>query len=1188
MYLKEIFIHGFKSFADKIELNFGDGITAVVGPNGSGKSNISDAIRWVLGEQSVKSLRGNKMEDVIFSGSDKKKGLSFAEVLLCIDNSDKLIPVDYSEINVMRKMYRSGESEYFINKVQCRLKDIYELFMDTGIGKDGYSIIGQGRIDEILSNKSEDRRLVFEEAAGIVKYKTRKFETEKKLQATNLNITRVQDILKEIELQMEPLSEQAEVAKRYIIIAEELKSLEINLFLNNIVKTKDKLEKIKFEATGISELLKDKVNFSKELDIAHDKLKSELIILEVRVGQHINKIHSLENDEQKYYGEYNLAKQKIDNIDDSLIKIDDQLKEYETESQKEKNQFSEKEEQHKQINTELLKLNGELVKLEDQFEIKYNSVYVMEQDLSVKQQELINNINNISELRSRTNSLASFSDTIKKRNKQLKEDVLSFEQQLENKKSLATSIKVEAEECKSKINNQIVEFNVLNDSKIRCENSILEYENKISKIRSEKDSLSSRLKVLEEIEKDFGGYSKSVKSLLQEGKSLNIAKSFLGVVGEVILVPSTYVTAIEVALGASVQSIITGNEEDAKQLIEYLKKNKLGRATFLPMNSVKPRFFNEREKQLLNVDGFVGVAADIISYDKKFSNVMHNILGRIAVAKDMDSSIKIARLSDYGFKIVSLDGEIINSGGSITGGSLNITTNSVLSRKNEINMLKDNYEKTKLDFDRLIQDLSKNKQNISKIIVELSLKTDLIHSLKIELNNINNRFQNIQNEMELFKERIAINQKEVEELENQKQETTSEIEINSLKVKQAELEKEDLEKGILSLQSVMKEVKEASEKENIDITHYKVKIASLVQNEQSMEQTLIISRESIKELEKKISECNKHLIDLNKEKEEKVTSLAIKDNEIMELKEELKIKQEMLKIDEEKKEKIQVNIEKIDIQLKEIGNEVLSNQNYSYKTEMQQAKFELELENNEFKLLETYDMNYNKATEYFDETINLLWASKRCEELKNETREMGFINVNSIEEYAKQCERQRFLNTQIEDLIGAKETLNKIITEITEKMKQQFVTEFHKINKSFGDVFEQLFGGGHAELIISDEENVLESGIEIIAKPPGKKQQNLSLLSGGERALTAIALLFGILKLKPAPFCVLDEIDAALDDANVDRYAKFLKQFSNTTQFIIITHRKSTMEAANTLYGVSMEQSGVSKIVSVKLEERAS
>ncbi len=1188
MYLKEIYIHGFKSFADKIELNFENGITAVVGPNGSGKSNISDAIRWVLGEQSVKNLRGSKMEDVIFSGSDKKKGLSFAEVLLCIDNSDKLIPVDYSEINVMRRMYRSGESEYFINKVQCRLKDIYELFMDTGIGKDGYSIIGQGRIDEILSNKSEDRRLVFEEAAGIVKYKARKSETEKKLQSTNLNITRVQDILQEIELQIGPLGQQSEIAKRYLVIAEELKSLEINLFLDNIVKTKNKLEKIKLEAIGINELLQDKISSSEKLNIKHDELKDQLVILETIIGQHINEIHSLENQEQKYYGEYNLAKQKIESIEGSLINLDHQLKEYETEYQNEKDQLFQKREQHKQINEELVKLNNELIKLQDQFDTKYNSVYTMEQDLSLKQQGLIHKINDVSELKSRTNSLVSFSDTIRKRNKQLKEDILSLEKQLENKKSLAASIKIEVQECQAKINDQIVEFNVLNDSKMKCENNILEYENKISKIRSEKDSLSSRLKVLEEIEKDFGGYSKSVKSLLQEGKSLHIVNSFHGVVGEVISVPPDYVTAIEVALGASVQSIITENEGDAKQLIEYLKKNKLGRATFLPMNSVKPRFFNEREKQLFNVDGFVGIAAEIISYDKKFANVMYNILGRIAVAKDIDSSIKLARLSDYGFRIVSLDGEIINSGGSITGGSLNITTNSVLSRKKEINILKDNYDKAKLDFDRLIQELGNNKQNVSNMIIEISTKTDLIHSLKIELNNINNRLQNIETEIELAKERIAITQKEVEELGNQEREAVAAIEINSLKVKEAEFEKEDLEKSILNLQSIMKEMKESSEKENEDITQYKIKIASLVQNEKSMEQALIILIENIQELEKKMDECSKNLVGLRKEKEEKTISLEIKDKEIIELKEKLKIKQEVLKSDNEKKENLQVNIERADFQIKEIGKEVLLKQNDSHKMEIQQTKFELELENQEFKLLEIYDMNYEKATAYFDKTINLSWALRRCEELKNEIREMGAVNVNAIEEYGKLCERQRFLNTQIEDLIGARETLNKIIVEIIEKMKQQFVCEFHKINKSFADVFEQLFGGGHAELIISDEENILESGIEIIAKPPGKKQQNLSLLSGGERALTAIALLFGILKLKPAPFCVLDEIDAALDDANVDRYAKFLKQFSNTTQFIIITHRKSTMESANTLYGVSMEQSGVSKIISVKLEERAS
>jgi len=1186
VYLKQLEIHGFKSFAEKIELNFGNTINAIVGPNGSGKSNISDAVRWVLGEQSVKALRGSRMEDVIFAGSDSKKALGFAEVSLCLDNSDRRIPVDYTEINITRRMYRSGESEYFINKTPCRLKDIHELFMDTGIGRDGYSIIGQGRIDEILSNKSEDRRNVFEEAAGIVKYKTRKHEAEKKLEQTKQNIMRINDIIEELKTQLEPMREQAETARRYRSVLEELKVLEINLMLNSIDKLRNRLKGIKQEAEGIQGLISEKENLASMQEKKHGELKNRLNELEQQINALNEELHQDENLREKLEGECNVLQERINNTRSNIERLDKRDAELRAEAEKSRLTLEQNRQKLSEIIRGLEEVDKSIIEKTTEFESNYQSINSLEAGLGEKQQKFIRLINNLSELRSKINSTNVFIENINKRRSQVEGDLSLLELQRSDKEKQYKKSVEELKDVEKRIEelkNQIEQLKFL---KQQSESSIKEIEGRISKARQEESSLLSRLKVLEDMEKDHGGYSRAVKVLLSEHRK--ITGGFCGVVGEMIKVPNEYVTAVEVALGGSVQSIITETEEDAKHLIEYLKENKIGRATFLPISSVTPRYFNDREKQYFKLEGFIGVASELISYEPRIRNIMQNLLGRIAVVRDIDTAIKLSRQARYEFKVVTLAGEVINAGGSITGGSLQSSGNSVLSRKSEIEVLKTRHVDKVKELNELASKLRDSRQQSEELDSEINFKTDIYHSLQIDINNYRNRCDNIRNDMQLIADRISINKKDLEDLLKEYKETERIILDNTAKAEATEKEKAEVELEIAELTDQMKQFKEVRDSYNEVITELKIKSASLEHNKKTTEGAI---RELTQRIDELTAEIEKNVMEKAKETNEIEAlkqSFNDKKAQISGLSDVIEGKQRLMESQDRERLELQAEIHNLEEVSKEYARDIAALQNDLHKAEMQNARMEIELENMELKLLDTYELSYNKAQEYRDAELNLTWAGKRSEELKAEIREMGTVNVNAVEEYEKLNQRYKFLTDQVTDLTKARDNLIGVIAEISESMKKQFLNEFTKINENFNEVFKKLFGGGHAQLVLSDEENVLESGIEIIAKPPGKKLQNLSLLSGGERALTAIALLFGILKMKPAPFCVLDEIDAALDDANVERYAEFLVDFSATTQFIIVTHRKGTMEVADCLYGVSMEDSGISKLVSVKLEDKVS
>ncbi|HWQ30032.1 MAG TPA: chromosome segregation protein SMC, partial [Negativicutes bacterium] len=864
-------------------------------------------------------------------------------------------------------------------------------------------------------------------------------------------------------------------------------------------------------------------------------------------------------------------------------KRDTELKE---EAERSRLNIEQKREKLVELNAAFSEVSATIGEKTTEFESSFKAINDIETGLSDKQQKYISLINNFSELKSKINSTNVFIDNIKKRKNQVEGDINLLELQHKDKEKQLAKSTEELQDFDIKIENRKTQIEWLKGKKQECDSSIQVLEAKAGKAGNELGALQSRLKVLEDMEKDHGGYSRAVKALITE--SHKITDGFCGVVGEMIKVPAEYVTAVEIALGGSVQSIVTDTENDAKLLIEYLKNNKIGRATFLPISSVKQRYFNDRERQNFGIDGFIGVASDLIGYDHKYDGIMKNLLGRTAVVRDIDAAIALARKAGYEYKIVTLAGEIVNAGGSMTGGSLQSSSSSVLTRKSEIDSLKKQQEVRQGELREIKAQLEALSKQGTELSGDIDFNTEILHSMQIDINNYRNKCENIKNDIQVIKDRISINSKDLGDLDREYDEARVMLLDNIEKAEAVEKERADIEAEISGLQEQMKQFQEVRDEYNEEITELKIKLATVEHNKKTTEG-------AIRDIEGRIGEIEEE-IKVNQEEIEKekleIDALASdyegKKSEIAGALAEAAEKHSLLSEKEAEKVGRNEELQKAETDARELGKDITSLQADIHKVEMQYARLEIELENTETKLLETYDMNYNRAQEYRDVSLSLTWASKRCDELKNDIREMGTVNVNAIEEFEKLNERYSFLTAQVSDLTKARDNLIGVIAEISESMKVQFVTEFNKINENFNIVFKELFGGGHAELVLSDEDNVLESGIEIIAKPPGKKLQNLMLLSGGERALTAIALLFGILKMKPAPFCVLDEIDAALDDANVDRYAEFLVNFSVTTQFIIVTHRKGTMESADCLYGVSMEESGISKLVSVKLEDKVS
>ncbi|MBL7575156.1 condensin subunit Smc [Peptoniphilus asaccharolyticus DSM 20463] len=1170
MILKTIYIQGFKSFLNKTKIDFNNSITAIVGPNGSGKSNITDAIIWVLGETSIKNLRGNKMEDVIFSGTDKRKATGFTEVSIVFDNSDGSIPLDFREVQITRRMYRSLESDFLINGTKCRLKDIRELFLDTGIGKDGYSLISQGQIDSILSNKPDERRQIFEEAAGVSKYKLRKHESELKLKRTKENVLRLNDILSELETREDDLKIASENAAIYLEKSKELKRLEISsasyelVDLNNKVNTSQ--EELKVQEENLTKLLEN-IDFSKN-EIESVSLESESLEKELELAKNKLREHELELQREK--SELELMSVKVDNYTKNLDNSILALTEMETSSSRADDRIVEL----KQEKEDYISKNDNLKLESEQLSKKINNLTF---ELNKKEEEINSHnlgIKNIENELSAINSKLSILDVMKSeksgRLSNIKENLKTLyanNSEIEDLRLAAeekyTNTKENLKSIRESIGNKKDQKEKLNGSLSGIYASLQELQNKLSHKEAQYTALKN-------LNNSFEGYNKSVKSLMNVTKRGDFSKEIVGPVAENFKVKKEYETAISVALGASLQNVIVDKLSSAREIIEYLNRQKMGRVTFLPMDSMKFKPSGD----VPSSDSVLGLAYELIDFSPEFGNIFKNLLGRTLVVKDFNSGTNISKQYGNRYRVVTLRGDSFNIGGSVTGGSLNKFTSEIVSRRNELAELEkviktlskekidlnEKYQKLKFDIDTIDEEIvssSREELGLSEEIIKIennlsglnsSLKsnqiyiekytveeTDLAKQIEEDFNTIKELIEN----REHFNDKMA---KSSADLDDSSLNTLKE-ELEGLKEEklQLTLNINDVNAKILSLQREMELINDSETNAEV--------------NKNNLKSTIDNLREEIEISNNKISQTKiqiELLIDLKSKVELEVSSFEENKKTLVE---NIKSKRKNLEDYQDKRIYLEAEIAKINSKIERLEDRISIIREH---------------------ILETYGISE------FDETVEDIKVSKsKISELKREIEELGTVNLGAVEEYKLLVERLEFTRNQIDDMLESQKEIEEIISKLESEMKVLFSSTFNKVSKYFEEIFKILFNGGRAKIEL--EENVLEGGIEIKAEPPGKKLQSLSLLSGGERALTAVALLFALLKVRPAPFCILDEIDAALDDANIKKYADYLMTLEDI-QFIIITHRKLTMEIANVLYGVTMEEKGISKIISVKLD----
>ncbi|MCF6094353.1 chromosome segregation protein SMC [Microaerobacter geothermalis] len=1182
MYLKRIELFGFKSFADRTELEFVPGITAVVGPNGSGKSNISDGIRWVLGEQSAKSLRGSKMEDVIFAGSEQRKPVNYCEVSLTLDNTDQSLDVDYTEVTVTRRVYRSGESEYMINRQTCRLKDITELFMDTGVGKEAYSIIGQGRIEEILSTKSEDRRGIFEEAAGIVKFKTRKKEALRKLEDTEQNLLRILDIIADLEEQIEPLQIQAEEAQTYKSIKKELTEKDISLYVYMIEDVNQKLEQ---STKAVSLLQEEQILKSTQLQQkeAHvESLRHELQKLENQVEENQKKLLEISQWVEKKEGQQEVFKEgikhysrQIEEVSQRILRLTDQLSAAEMKT-KETQDASER------VKDDLEQLNK---RMQHEEELLHSYTSNLTGELEELKTNYIECLNTIASTRNDIRNCEQQVASIERKEEKISQDIHHLNGEAASLEKQAKEVDFQIKALSAQLEQCIDQYKKIVAHAREITMTLEEKRTELKRVQQRIHTLRSRKEVLEEMEADFSGFFQGVKEVL---KARNHPLSGIeGAIAELIHVPKPYETAIETALGGALQHIVVIDEAAGREAISFLKKNQFGRATFLPMDVMKGREMpQEQYRKLKDEPGFVGIASHLIKYKEIYHDVITHLLGLVLVTKTLEDANRLAWKTGYRFRIVTLDGDVVNPGGSMTGGFSKQKSVNLLGRKREIEQIQaelKGLEEEEIELGHAILQLSQLLSEKEKQQEELRSEGESLRmkerdeiskqrEVEISIKNVQERIQLLHMEIDGFHMEKDDLLKRKEQLEGQLQEKVEEevqikknIEMLEEKRKESEGILEEKKEKITDLK--IKYAETAKVKEQLDSDY-----ARLLQEKEhiltEMREAKEVSekyKRSILEHEKQIEELKTHLKqdrehkmnieqELNQQKQTRTTILRQIDGEEGEVK---SCRRELRKIEEK-----------------------------LHDSEVKANRYEVELDNLLENLREEYGLTYEMAKNRYPKVEDVALTKKKVSQLKYELQQLGEVNLGAIEEFERVSERYQFLTTQRDDLLEAKKMLYQVLREIDEEMSKRFMETFYLIKEQFQQVFAQLFGGGTADLLLSDPDNLLETGIDIVAQPPGKKLQNLALLSGGERALTAIALLFAILKVKPVPFCVLDEVEAALDEANVSRFAEYLREFSGQTQFIVVTHRKGTMEEADVLYGVTMQESGVSSLVSVKLEEK--
>lgn len=1186
MIFKKIEMVGFKSFADRTVIEFNDNFTAIVGPNGCGKSNVSDAIRWVLGEQSPKSLRGDSMQDVIFNGTEKRKSLSYCEVTLTFDNSTRFFNFDYDELAITRKLYRSGESEYLINRNTCHLRDITNLLYNSGLGKNGYSVVSQGKVTELVDAKPENRRAMFEDAAGISKYKNDKREAERKLERTRDNLTRVNDIISEIERQMGPLKKQAENAKKYLEYKGVLKDLEINAYIYQYENASDIKEKINQKLAAIGEELELRQNEYDKSAQEYDKSMLELTNFDKILASLNDSILDLTISLEKQESETKIARERINYTHKETDRLNLDRTNSKTALEICEQQKLAKEKQLANIESTLDALESSFTELSDKYSELANQLSISEDEAGQSQQKVIETLGSLSDIKSSATKLTTEKDILSQNLTNLKNDIenLNFKKQesqeeLKFAKNSVDNLNIKLNELKNSLQ-ELVSSQYLEEQKLKALEN--EKANNITQVKV----FENRRKLLSDLQTEYEGYSYAIKKLLKESeRNQSIKNKIVGVVASLIKAPQKFETAIEVALGGAVQNVITYDEEGAKNLISYLKENQFGRATFLPITSMKRRDLDK--KLLQNRSGVFGVASELCDYDSKIDNVVSNLLGSTVIVDNLNTAVSLAKEMRYTFRIVTLEGDIVNPQGSLTGGSKKTESVNLMGREREI------------------ETLGKEIASLQARAIEID---NDFKTLTISFNEKKNKIESLNNErntleIELAKELEKVNRYENILAENEDNLKVSEMEAqsvqNKLKLIDEDLSRTQKMESALSGNKVdadelIKEKREKfaalrveRDKINENILTVKVEIASNKANKASIQN----------ELERLVEEIEKQKINIVRIDEQIAKNTEFIDSAENMIKEKLASapsSAQKIKLQEAMTRRSKIENEKIELstkikQLDGLKTEIMENisriNDKKFREEMNLQKVDTELEQMQERIYEEYSLVYSDCLEHRRPDFDINIAMPEINKLKKDISSLGYVNVNAIEDCKVLLERYEDLSSQCEDLQKAEADLTKIIKDLSSIMIEKFNNELDRINESFKLTFRELFGGGTAKLALSNEEEPLDSGVEIFAQPPGKKIQNMTLLSGGEKSLTAMAVIFAILRIKPLPFCLFDEVEAALDDSNVEIVDKYLKKLSTDTQFILITHKKPTMEYAEALFGVTMEEKGVSKIVSVKLSD---
>ncbi len=1186
MYLKRIELQGFKSFADKTVIDVHQGITGIVGPNGSGKSNISDAIRWVLGEQSAKTLRGGKMEDVIFNGTQKRRPLGYAEVSMVFDNGTGFLPSEYAEVEITRRIFRSGESEYMINRSPCRLRDIHELFMDTGMGRDGYSIVGQGKIAEIVSQKSEERRGVFEEAAGISKYRYRKQEAERKLAHTEDNLVRVRDVLAELETRVEPLRRQSEKAIQFLNLREELKGIEVSALLEIIDTKRAQAAEAEEKFKLAEEQLEDIKARHGEANARSEALYESIRLKDSEIDGVREELSRAEAEAAAVDGERTVIENNIGNTRENLIRARLELENWTKRDEGIKAGLEAENLEKTRLEDLLVRREAELDELEGRLREASGEMAVRNNALEQARGEAAELERKKAEAKTRMEGIETLKQTYEERRGAIDGEIAAAKGEAAGYSADSEKLEKEREAAAGERETLAARLEEGTAGAARLAGEIQDRKDRHNSAVSALGEKRARLNMLKDMERSLEGYARSVRELVSDHAGGKYRGAMIGVLSKLIKTEKDYITAVEVALGGAMQNIVVKNEADAKEAIEYLKKNRMGRVTFLPLTTQQGRRL-EDEARVLSSRGAVAVAADLVSCAPELRGVVESLLGRTLVADNMDNAAKIARDNKYRFKIVTLEGELLQPGGSITGGSIN-KSQALLRRGEEIESLEKECNGLASTADRLDDEIEKLTEELAALRTELD-------GLREDLTEADRRLSELGAAAEMKRSLLRVTEERVLKLEEEK-------EGMALRSLNADKEKEELS-GIIHGSGGLEEEAErlvASRQAALDLS---------VSEREKASQSVIDKRLEIVGVKKDIEVSQSRLDELRTRLDSSASdyraltaSAAEYEKRIADLETELKnnrlVAETVAETVNGLKDRINGGLadktganrelDGIRGEIKELSDSMFAAQEETVRLETKKSRLESDYENASNRLWDDYELTYNTALPYKKDIGSITAANKRIGELKGKIKALGNINVDSIEEYKDVKQRYEFMSTQVTDLEEGKKNLEKLISEMMTVMRSQFREKFEMINKSFGEIFAELFGGGHAGVRLADPDDVLESGIEIEVQPPGKKLQSISLFSGGEHAMTAIALLFALLKATPSPFIVLDEIEAALDDENVYRFADYIRNYDKNTQFVLITHRRGTMEAADILYGVTMQEKGVSRLLAMNLDEIAS